>query len=182
MHTDIADEASIEDALHDAGQLNHIVVMTSAHHNVPLAELDREKTTAAFGAKVISPLLLAKHARNVLASNGSIVLFSGVAAWNPSPSYAIMGITNGAVAFTAMHLAKEMAPIRVNAISPGIIDSGSWDGMGDSKSDFLAQSAAETLVGRTGSNADITEAVLWLLDASFVSGETIHVDGGTRFS
>lgn len=183
VRIDVTDEASVVAALDEVGTVDHIVVTASAHHNVPVTELDHDKTVAAFEAKVIGPLLLAKHAAAVLPSTGSLLLFSGVAAWNPSPGYAVMGIANGAVSFAVQHLAKELAPIRVNAISPGIIDSGSWDGMGEeNKQAFLDNAADGTLAGRTGVNADIADAVLWMLDAGFVTGETIHVDGGARYA
>lgn len=180
VRIDVTDESSIVAALAAVGAIDHIVVTASAHHNVPVSKLEHDATVAAFEAKVIGPLLLAKHAADRLARDGSLVLFSGVAAWNPSPGYAVMGITNGAVSFAVQHLAKELAPIRVNAISPGIIDSGSWDGMGEAKASFLDGAAQSNLAGRAGVNADIADAVLWLLGAGFVSGETIHVEGGAR--
>lgn len=181
VEIDVTEEASVTAALSAAAPLDHIVVMASNHHNVPVVELDHDRVVAAFEAKVIGPLLLAKHAAKVLPPTGSLVLFSGVAAWNPAPGLAVMGITNGAVSFTAQHLAKELAPIRVNAVSPGIIDSGSWDGMGESaKQSFLDGAAQGTLVGRHGESSDISQAVLWLLTAGYVTGETIHVEGGAR--
>ena len=183
MRIDVTDEASIQGALDEVDAVDHIVVTASAHHNVPVSSLDHDKTVAAFEAKVIGPLLLAKHAASVLPPTGSIVLFSGLAAWNPANGYSILAITNGAVSFAATHLAKELAPIRVNAVSPGIIDSGSWDVMGeDTKRMFFESAAQGTLVGRVGENSDIAAAVLWLLGAGFVSGETIHVEGGARFA
>lgn len=180
VYIDVTDESSIKDGLAAAGHLDHIVVLSSAHHNAPVDRLDHDATVAAFEAKVIGPLLIAKHATATLAPSGSIVLFSGVAAWNPQPGFAVMGITNGAVSFAASHLARELAPIRVNAISPGIIDSGSWDAMGSNKAGFLQDAARTNLAGRWGDSSDITDAVIWLLGAGFVSGETIHVEGGAR--
>jgi NAD(P)-dependent dehydrogenase (short-subunit alcohol dehydrogenase family) len=180
VELDITNEASITAALAQVGHIDHVVVLTSAHHNAPVSGLDHAETMRAFDTKVIGPLIVAKHVAHRLPTHGSIVLFSGVAAWNPTPGYTVMGIANGAVSFAASQLARELAPVRVNAISPGIIDSGSWDGMGASKDRFLKAAAAETLVGRHGVNDDVTDAVLWLLTATFVSGETIHVEGGSR--
>ncbi|MBO9553925.1 SDR family oxidoreductase [Cellulomonas sp.] len=180
VRIDVGDEATIAAALDQVGAVDHVVVTASAHHNVPVTELDHARTVAAFEAKVVGPLLVAKHAAPRLPAHGSIVLFSGVAAWNPAPGYTVMGITNGAVAFAVQHLAAELAPVRVNAVSPGIVDSGSWDRLGDGKGAFLAGAADGTLVGRTGTNDDVTDAVVWLLGAGFVSGETIHVEGGAR--
>ena len=94
-----------------------------------------------------------------------------------------MGITNGALAFAVSHLAKELAPLRVNAISPGIIDSGMWDSMDDpGRRAFFADVAGQLPAGRVGTPADIVDAVRWLLGAEFITGETIHIEGGARSS
>lgn len=181
LRVDITDEETIRAAADSLGRVDHVVVTASAHHNVPVAELEHDKIVAAFEAKIVGPMLLAKHFAPILSPTGSIVLFSGIAAWIPDPGYTVMGVTNGAVSFLVTLLAKELAPIRVNAISPGVIDSGTWDSMGAQvKQAFLADAAAGTLVGRSGLTSDIADAVVWLLGAGFVSGETIHVEGGAR--
>ncbi|WP_322027806.1 SDR family oxidoreductase [Burkholderia sp. BCC1977] len=180
---DINEEVSIIAAFELIGQVDHIVVIASANHDLSVAELDRGKSVAAFEAKVIGPLLLAKYSAKRLRRNGSIVLFSAVPVWNPTSGYTGMEIANGAVAFAVGHLAKELAPIRVNAISHGVIDSGSWDSLGsDRKEAFLESAVRSTLVGRAGTSDDVAKAVLWLLGAGFVTGETIYVEGGARFA
>lgn len=180
-HVDVSDEATIAAAAATLGHVDHVVVTAAAHHNVPVAQLQHDRVLAAFEAKVVGPMLLAKHLAPLMPPTGSFLLFSGVAAWKPAAGYTVMGVTNGAVQFLAAHLAAELAPIRVNAISPGIVDSGTWDGLGaDGKRSLLEQAAASTLVGRTGVSADVADAAVWLLGAGFVSGETIHVEGGAR--
>ena len=82
---DITDEDSIVRALDEVGPLDHIVTTASAHHNVPVSQLDHDHVVSAFEAKVIGPMLLAKHAAKTVRPDGSLLLFSGVAAWNPSP-------------------------------------------------------------------------------------------------
>ncbi len=179
---DISDELTIAAAAADLGKVDHIIITASAHHNVPVAQLEKDKIITAFDAKVFGPLLVAKHFAANLSRTGSIILFSGVAAWNPGAPYTVMGVSNGAVAFLATHLAKELAPVRVNAISPGIIDSGTWDALGaETKQGLLDGVAASTPVGRAGVNDDIADTALWLLGAGFVTGETIHVEGGARY-
>ncbi|AYF99242.1 SDR family oxidoreductase [Protaetiibacter intestinalis] len=181
IRLDLTDEADIAAAAAELGTVDHIVITASAHHNAPVSELDYPSMVGAFDAKVFGPLLVAKHFAPLLPPTGSIVLFSGIAAWKPSPPYTIMGVSNGAVEFLAAHLAVELAPVRVNAISPGIVDSGTWDALGaDTKQGLLEGAAAANLVGRAGTADDIAEAALWLLTAGFVSGETIHVEGGAR--
>jgi NAD(P)-dependent dehydrogenase (short-subunit alcohol dehydrogenase family) len=178
---DLDDEASIAAAAASIPVIDHVVITAAAHHNAAVTELNKDKIFGAFQAKVVGPLLVAKHFSPKMSAGGSMVLFSGVVAWRPSAPYSVMAITNGAVQFTASALAKELAPIRVNAVSPGIIDSGAWDKMpAEQRQSFFAQSAQGTLAGRVGDLADIADAVIWLLSASFVSGETIHVEGGAR--
>ncbi|WP_299570284.1 SDR family oxidoreductase [uncultured Williamsia sp.] len=178
---DVTDEATVRDAAATLGAVDHIVVTSAAHHNVAVTELDHDRTVTAFEAKVIGPMLVAKHFAPSMPASGSLTLFSGVAAWKPSPGKAVMGITNGAVAFAASHLARELAPVRVNAISPGIVDSGTWDGMADADRGSLFDGVAATNpVGRVGRSDDIVDAALWMMTAGFVSGETIHVEGGAR--
>jgi NAD(P)-dependent dehydrogenase (short-subunit alcohol dehydrogenase family) len=181
VRIDLQDESTIAVAaerLQDG--IDHLVMTGSAPHDVRAAELDHDKLVAAFTAKVVGPLLVAKHFAPVLRPTGSVVMFSGVVGWRPGPGSLVKGITNGAVEYAARHLAADLAPVRVNAISPGVIDSGAWDRLGDKKSGLLDKSAAGTLVGRYGETEDVVDAVMWLLRAGFVSGETIHVEGGAR--
>ena len=178
---DVTDETSIAAAAAELGAVDHVITTAAAHHNVPITDLEHDKIVTAFEAKVIGPMLLAKHFGSIMPATGSIILFSGVAAWKPADGYSVMGITNGAASFAAQHLAKELAPLRVNAISPGIIDSGTWDAMpADDRTAFFDGVAEGNLAGRVGAITDIVDAAEWLLTAGFVSGETIHVEGGAR--
>ncbi|GHJ36640.1 SDR family NAD(P)-dependent oxidoreductase [Streptomyces sp. TS71-3] len=181
VRVDLQDESTLATAaerLKDG--IDHIVTTGSAPHDVRATELDRDRLLAAFTAKVIGPMLVAKHFAPVLRPAGSMVLFSGVVGWRPGPGSLVKGVTNGAVEYAARHLAADLAPVRVNAVSPGVVDSGAWDRLGDGKAALLSRSAAGTLAGRHGGTDDVVEAVLWLLRAGFVSGETIHVEGGAR--
>ena len=176
VRLDLTDEASIIAAAAQIGAVDHVVTLGSVPYGAPVAELDRDRLVAAFETKVIGPLLVAKHVE----IRRSMTLFAGVVGWRPGPGSIVKGITNGAVDFAARHLAANLAPVRVNAIAPGIIDSGAWDGKGESKPTFLAGAAEQTLVGRYGELDDVVDAVFWLIRSSYVDGQTIHVDGGRR--
>lgn len=181
VRIDVADEESIRVAVASVGRIDHVVVTASAPHNVPVTEVERDGIVAAFDAKVIGPLLLAKHVAPLLPPTGSITLFSGVVAWKPAPGKVVMGVANGAASFLASHLARELAPVRVNAVSPGIVDSGAWDGLeAPARAGLFAGAAAGTLAGRVGTPDDVVATVLWLLGSGFVSGETIKVSGGAE--
>ncbi|GGF46046.1 short-chain dehydrogenase [Marmoricola endophyticus] len=179
VRLDLADETSIAAAAAALGAVDHVVALAADHANGPLADLEREAIAGAFDAKVVGPLLLAKHFAPI--TSGSFVLFSGVAAWKPAPGLSVMATTNGAVAFLAEALAVELAPLRVNAVSPGIVDSGAWDAM-DDKAGFLEQTAASNPARRVGTPEDVSSVVLLALVNPFVTGTTLHVDGGGRLA
>jgi len=181
VRVDVLDEASVAATAADLGAIDHAVSTAAMHHDVPVADLERDKIVAAFGAKVFGPLVLAKHFASRMRAGGSLLLFSGIVGWKPKPGTVVKGVANGAMEHLVIHLATELAPLRVNAISPGIVDSGAWDRLGEpGKAELLARAANGTLVGRHGEPADIADAALWLLSAGYVTGELIHVDGGAR--
>ncbi|AKU16307.1 SDR family oxidoreductase [Luteipulveratus mongoliensis] len=180
VRIDVLEESTIAAAAADIGEVDHVIVTAAAHHDVPVAELEHDKVVAAFEAKVIGPLMLAKHFAPRMRAGGSFVLFSGIVGWKPGPGSTVKGITNGAVAYAAAHLAANLSPLRVNAIAPGVVDSGTWDEKVGDKAAFLSRAGEHTLVGRYGEMADIADAAMWLLTAGYVTGEVIHIDGGGR--
>lgn len=179
---DLGDEVSITQAAAEIGPVDHIVSLAADHANGPVAELDVDAVRKAFDAKVIGPILLAKHLAPQVREGGSFLFFSGVAAWKPAPGLSVMATTNGAVAFLTEALAVELAPVRVNALSPGIVDSGAWDSMGEGKDALFADTARTNPARRVGRPSDIASAALSLLTNTFVTGVTLHVDGGGRLA
>ncbi|MET0199166.1 MAG: SDR family oxidoreductase [Rhodococcus fascians] len=179
---DLADESSIAQAVSSVGSVDHVISLAADHANGPIADLDGTAVRNAFDAKVIGPILLAKHFSPQVREGGSFLFFSGVAAWRPAPGLSVMATTNGAVAFLTEALAVELAPVRVNALSPGIVDSGAWDSMGPGKDKLFADTARTNPVRRVGRPSDIAAAALSLLTNTFVTGVTLHVDGGGRLA
>ncbi|PXX56549.1 NAD(P)-dependent dehydrogenase (short-subunit alcohol dehydrogenase family) [Nocardia tenerifensis] len=179
---DLTNEESIARLAHEVSEIDYLVSVAAAHANGPVADLEKPAVIGAFEAKVIGPIMLAKHFGPRLREGGAVLLFSGVAAWQPAPGRAVMATTNGAVSFLAEALAVELAPIRVNALSPGIVDSGAWDGLGENENGFFAGVAATYPARRVGTPADISAAALLALTNPFMTGTTLHVDGGGRLA
>jgi NAD(P)-dependent dehydrogenase (short-subunit alcohol dehydrogenase family) len=176
---DITDDASIAALADRVGRLDHVVSTASARARGTLPELQRENLLQSFDTKVIGPTMLAKHFAAQINPGGSFVLFSGVHAFKHNVGYLGVGITNGAVDFLTRWLAVELAPIRVNAISPGVIDTGAWDAMGDDgKREYFEHIAAHNPTGRIGTPDDIAAAVLFAMTNTFMTGMTLKVDGG----
>lgn len=185
VHTarvDVRHEDSIVRLAESVGELDHLVSLAAAHAAGPVVQLDVSAIREAFDAKVIGPMLLAKHLGGNIRAGGSILLFSGLAAWRPAPGLSVTATTNGAVSFLAEALAVELGPIRVNAISPGVTDSGYWDSLGAARADFFAETAERNPARRIGATQDIAAAVLSVLLNPFITGTTIHVDGGARLA
>jgi NAD(P)-dependent dehydrogenase (short-subunit alcohol dehydrogenase family) len=176
---DMTDDASIEALADRIGPLDHVVSTASARARGKLPELQRDDLRQSFDTKVIGPTMLAKYLAPQINPGGSFVLFSGVHAFKHNVGYLGVGITNGAVDFLTRWLAVELAPIRVNAISPGVIDTGAWDAMGeDGKRDYFEHIAAHNPAGRIGTPDDIAAAVLFAMTNTFMTGMTLKVDGG----
>ncbi|MFI1562867.1 SDR family oxidoreductase [Streptomyces sp. NPDC020490] len=179
---DLADEDSIARLARRTGAFDHLVSTAAMPANGPLADLELAAVQRAFAAKVIGPLLLAKHLAGQADAGGSFTFFSGVAAWRPAPERTVMATTNGALAFLVQALAVEIAPVRVNAVSPGIVDTGSWDGLGADKEAFLRQVAERNPARRVGTPDDLVQAVLFAMTNPYVTGTVLHVDGGGRLA
>ncbi|SPM40324.1 NAD(P)-dependent dehydrogenase, short-chain alcohol dehydrogenase family, partial [Mycobacterium numidiamassiliense] len=176
---DLTDDASIAALAERVGSVDHVVSTASARARGNLADLQRGNLQQSFDTKVIGPTMLAKYLSPQINPGGSFVLFSGVHAFKHNVGYLGVGITNGAVDFVTRWLAVELAPIRVNAISPGVIDTGAWDGLGaDGKREYFEHIAAGNPVGRIGTPDDIANAVLFAMTNSFMTGMTLKVDGG----
>jgi NAD(P)-dependent dehydrogenase (short-subunit alcohol dehydrogenase family) len=134
---------------------------------------------ASFGTKVTGPVLLAKHLAANLASDGSFLFMSGATALKPAPGMLAVGATNAAVDAITAALAVELAPIRVNAIAPGTIDTGAYDALGDERKAALFETRSATSPARRiGTAQDVAAAALAVLTNGFVTGASIPVDGG----
>ena len=176
---DLTDEASIAALGGRLGAVDHVVSTASARARGRIADLDRDAIRLSFDTKVIGPLMLAKHLAPRISQAGSFTLFSGVAAAKIAVGTLGVAITNAAADTLARSLALELAPIRVNAISPGVIDTGAWDALGErAKAAYFAGISARNPARRIGTPADIAQGVLFAMTSTFLTGQTLHIDGG----
>jgi len=137
----------------------------------PLEELDERDWDAAFGATAKGSFFVSQAAApHLRASRGCIVMIEDVAGHQPWPSFAAHSAAKAAQAMLTRVLARALAPeVRVCGIAPGpvAVEPGQEE-----------RRAAETLLGRVGSPADVAAAVAYLTGAEFVTGSTLFVDGG----
>ena len=176
---DVTDESSIAALASRIAKLDHVVAAASARARGGYADLTADLVNASFGTKVTGPLLLAKHFAGKLPADGSFLFMSGATALKPAPGMLAVAATNAAVDAITAGLAVELAPVRVNAIAPGTIDTGAYDALGDERKAalFKARSAANP-ARRIGTADDIAGAAMAALTNGFLTGVSIPVDGG----
>jgi len=180
---DVTDEAAVARLFGSVGELAHIV-STAADVGgvyVPLQEMDAAIARRVIDSKVMAPILIAKQGAATLAKGASITFTSGIAAYRPTAKGSVVAAINGAIESLVYALAVELAPIRVNAVSPGWVDTPIWTSVaGAAKTDMLAAMAKRLPVGRVGEPDDIAQAIEAIMRNGFISGSVVHVDGGQR--
>jgi NAD(P)-dependent dehydrogenase (short-subunit alcohol dehydrogenase family) len=183
----LAVDATHEDdvlRLFDAsGPLDHLVCTAADLRGAYelLQQLELTALDRAIRSKVIAPILLAKHGARRLSAQGSITLTAGIAAYRPRPKGVAVAAVNAALVGAVRAMAVELAPIRVNAISPGWVRTPIWrDVAGDDSERLLASMAERLPVGRVGAAQDIADAIVFLLGNGYTTGTVLHVDGGHR--
>ncbi|MBF6170611.1 SDR family oxidoreductase [Nocardia blacklockiae] len=178
---DIADETSVERLFAGFAALDHVVV-TAADMSAgygPLQELPLAAARTVLDIKVLGPWLVAKHAAPLL--TGSLTVTSGIAAYRPAVGGSTVATANAALEGLVRALALELAPVRVNAVSPGWVDTPIWEQFaGDAKDERLAAMAARLPVARVGRPDDLAAAFHAVLTNEFLTGTVLHVDGGHR--
>jgi NAD(P)-dependent dehydrogenase (short-subunit alcohol dehydrogenase family) len=114
-----------------------------------------------------------------LAPDGSFLFMSGATALKPSPGMLAVAATNAAVDAITAGLAVELAPVRVNAIAPGTIDTGAYDALGEERKAALFSARSATNPARRIGKADeIAAMAVAVLTNGFLTGVSIPVDGG----
>jgi NAD(P)-dependent dehydrogenase (short-subunit alcohol dehydrogenase family) len=146
--------------------------------SVPLADVK-----AGFEEKVFAHFACAQAALSYLRKDGSLTFISAVSGQAAVPGTAGIGAANAAVAALVPVLAAELRPLRVNAVSPGVVDTPWWNFLTDEqKVPVFADWAAKTPVGRVGQAEDIAQAIAFLIVDTFISGQVIVCDGGLRLT
>jgi NAD(P)-dependent dehydrogenase (short-subunit alcohol dehydrogenase family) len=176
---DAADEGRTRDFFNDLGPLDHLFITAGAlvfdaKLAPATADLEPALATRFWGA-----LFAAKYAAPQMRAGGSITFTSGTAGRRPLPGTAVASASCSAVDSLARALAVDLAPLRVNSIQPGYVDTPLFDALLGANRDSVLAAAAERLpVKRIGRPEDIADAVLFLMRNGYVTGINLVVDGG----
>ncbi len=113
-----------------------------------------------------------------LSENGTIVLVSGAPARKPRPGQVALSSVGGAVEAFARAVAPEIAPRRLNVVSPGMIDTPMWPADMAAREEFYRKTTGNNAIPRAGTPEEVAEAIIFLVRNEFVTGTTVDVDGG----
>lgn len=176
---DTTQEQQVQSFFEKVGQFDHLVVSAAETSSGSFLDTNTTQSRQLFENKFWGQYYAAKYGAPKVLPHGSITLFSGVVAYKSMVGSSMLGAVNAAVSNLGQTLALELAPIRVNIISPGIIDTPSRSKMPEEiRNHFYATVGNKLPVKRIGRAEDVAQSVLYLLQNSFVTGTVLHVEGG----
>ena len=181
-HTlDLSDESAVENFFAKLGPFDHLVFTAGdSLHLQDLATTDLQQARRAFELRYWAVLAAVKYGSSNIRKGGSVVLTTGVAGQRPQKGWVIAASVCGTIEALTHALALELAPIRVNAVSPGVVRTNLWQNMTKAERERLYETVGSSLpVGRVGEAHDIAQAYVFLMQEEFSTGQTLVVDGGT---
>jgi NAD(P)-dependent dehydrogenase (short-subunit alcohol dehydrogenase family) len=174
---DTGDVAAVERFFADEAPWDHIVVSAAQTPSGPVRSLGLADAKIAMESKFWGAYHVARAAK--IREGGSLTFISGFLSVRPSANSVLQGAINAALEALARGLALELAPVRVNAVSPGLIATPLWSGIPNDKREAMFASVAQRLPARrVGQPEDIANAVMFLVTTPFATGSTVRVDGG----
>lgn len=147
----------------------------------PFLEMDMAGYRASFD-KLWGYANVVRYGAQHLSANGSIVLVSGAPARHCKPGQVSLSSVGGAVEALTRALAAELAPRRINVVSPGTIDTPMVALEGSARDDLYKNMTADNLIPRAGTADEVAEGILFVIKNDFVTGTTVDVDGGWLLS
>jgi NAD(P)-dependent dehydrogenase (short-subunit alcohol dehydrogenase family) len=179
---DAMNPAAIKDAVAEIGKFDHLVLaMGSGNGAGPFPALDMADLLTGFQTKLIPQAAVAQAALPFLPPTGSITFVSAISARGAMPGTAGLAAVNAGIEAMVPVLAIELQPLRVNAVSPGVVDTPWWNFMpSEQRAAAFQDFASRTPAGRIGKPEDIAQAIAFLIGNGFMSGHVIACDGGVH--
>ncbi len=174
---DVKDEASVAAFFEQVGGFNHLVFTAGdwGHMFGPTRDLDVEASKARMEVRFWGAARAAKYAVRQIAKDGSITLTGGMLAHRPMPGMPLTVASAQTTEGLALGLARDLAPIRANAVCLGLIMSEQVQTMGEAMVKAYTQNLP---LPRGGTCEEAAEAYLYLMRATYVTGQVVRVDGG----
>lgn len=182
VHIDLEDSAAIKAALRDGPPIDHLVITSIMRLATTVKDFAVKEAERLARIKLIGYIEAVGAALPRLKPTSSIVLFAGVSKSNPYPGSTMISVVNGGIVGMTKTLAVELAPIRVNCISPGLVlDSPTWQYiLAKGSNPVVDAMAAKTPTRRLAMTEDVIQGVFSLLDNKAINGIDMELDGGIQ--
>lgn len=174
----VQNEASIAEFFQKLGPFDHLVYTAGdwGHRGVQrLADTKMEQFDRALSVRFSGALLAAKHGVPRIRKGGSITFTGGLVAHRPRKGAPLSTAMAGAVEHLTYGLAMDLAPVRVNAVCPGVIGTAVW---GESAAEKFRAMTDPLPLPRMGEPEEVAEAYLYLMKGGYTTGQVLWVDGG----
>lgn len=180
----LADGVSVEAMARSAGSVDHLAYTAGEPLSLRLlADITPEIARSFFDTRHVGALTAIRAIVPAIRPNGPITLTSGSAGDRPGAGWSLGASICGAINSLTRALAIELAPLRVNAVSPGVLRSPLWAGMSEiDREAMFAEIGAGLPLGRVGEAEDVARAYTYAMTQSFGTGTIIPVDGGTTIA
>jgi NAD(P)-dependent dehydrogenase (short-subunit alcohol dehydrogenase family) len=181
---DASDRGALERFFERVRQLDHLVLAAGGAAGAgPIASLDLGELRAGFEAKLFPHLSALQLALPRLDDAGSVTFVASASPNAPYVGVAGLSAINGALEAIVPGLAVELKPIRVNVISPGVIDTPWWRGLPEEdRHAVFSQYGAAAPVGRIGAPEEVAQAIVAVMSNGFITGTVLTIDGGLRYT
>ncbi|MFI5308398.1 MAG: SDR family oxidoreductase [Polyangiales bacterium] len=179
---DVKDDSSVVAFMAHVGALDHLVFTAGdweTFGGAPIDRLDVARAASVFAVRFWGALTAVKHAAPRMREGGSIILTDGMIAHRPRKGAAVSSAMAGAIEHLTRGLAVELAPIRVNAVCPGLIATEVWAAIPESQRQERWQRMTRRLpVPRIGQPSEAAAAYLYLMRGGYTTAQVLRVDGG----
>jgi NAD(P)-dependent dehydrogenase (short-subunit alcohol dehydrogenase family) len=163
------------------GQIDHVMVTAGGPYYAPLADLDRERAHRNFDEHLWLPIAIAQHSVGRVRPGGTLLFVGGTGGRARGPGLSLIAAGTAAVPALVANLAVEVAPIRVNLIAPGFVDTPlSASLLGDDLEARRDQLRAALPIGRVVGPADVAALAVHIMANTALTGATYDIDGGQQ--
>ena len=178
---DVSKEKDVIQFFEKVAPFDHLVTSAANFTMGPFLKMGLSDARDFFDTKFWGQYMAAKIGAPHIRKGGSIIFFCGVAGQKPFMNFAVGSAINAAIEGLTRALALELAPLRVNAISPGTVVTPVWDDLSEKERLGEFEKTANLLPAkRVGQPEEIAEAVRYLIHCGYATGSIVYVDGGAR--
>jgi NAD(P)-dependent dehydrogenase (short-subunit alcohol dehydrogenase family) len=179
---DAADPVALDRFFHDLPTIDHVMVTAGRPYYGRLADMDFAKIRDLIGEHLLLALYVARYAANKVRPGGALIFMGGTGGRRPALGMSIAGAVTAALPALTANLALEIAPVRVNLIAPGFVDTGlSAELLGDQLEKRRNQLRTTLPIGRVVGPADVAALAVHIMANTALTGATYDIDGGQQF-